>query len=48
MAKKLWLEKNDIIVLELDINYLHFTLLQAHSSTQLHMKCKRHVMMVAK
>jgi hypothetical protein len=48
MVQTLRLEKDNIIVFELDINFIHFTLLRAHSSTQLHMKCKRHGLMVAK
>jgi hypothetical protein len=48
MVQRLRMEKDDIIVFELDINCLHFTLLRAYSSTQLHMKCKCHGMTVAK
>jgi hypothetical protein len=47
-AIRLRLEKDNIIVFELDIDYFHFTLLRAHSSTQSHMKCKHHGLTVAK
>jgi hypothetical protein len=48
MVQRPRLEEDDIIIFELDINCLHFTLIRAHSSTQPYMKCKRHGMMVAK
>jgi hypothetical protein len=48
MVRRLGLEKDDIIVFELDINCFNFTLIRAHPYIQPHMKCKRHGMTVAK
>jgi hypothetical protein len=48
MVQKLTLRKDAILVFELDINCFHFTLIRATSSVQPVMKCKRHVLMVAK
>jgi hypothetical protein len=48
MANKLKLRHDDVLVFELDINCLHFTLIRATSSIQPVMKCKRHGMTVAK
>jgi hypothetical protein len=48
MVQRLGMEKDDIIIFELDVNCLHNTLIRAHSSTQSHMECKRHGMTVAK
>jgi hypothetical protein len=48
MVQKLTLRKDDVLVFKIDVNYFHFTLIQATSSVQPVMKCKRHGLTVAK
>jgi hypothetical protein len=48
MVKRLTLQKDDVLIFELDMNCFQFTLIRATSSIQPVMKCKHHGLTVAK